>query len=67
MIQASFKGEDHRDRISYQGFYGGFEWIGWEKSGYVIMICLSSYSKHSCINKRVLSSCGEDAFLVVWK
>ena len=53
-----FKGEDHKDRISYPRYYGGFEEIGWEKSGSVIMSCLSSYSKHSCINKRILFSFG---------
>ena len=33
-----------------------------EKSGYVIMSCLSFYPKYSCINKRVLSLLGGGLF-----
>ena len=55
-------GEDHGDKISYPRYYGGFEGIGWEKSGSVIMSCLSFYPKYSCINKRVLSLLGGGLF-----
>ena len=53
ILSSIFKWEDHGDRIYYSRYYGGFEGIGWEKSGSIIMSC---YSKHSCINKRVSSS-----------
>ena len=32
---SNFQVEDHGDRISYPKYYGGFEGISWEKSGYV--------------------------------
>ena len=60
VIQAYSKDKNHgdMDRISYPRFVRGFEGIGGEKGGSVIMSCLPSYSKHSCINKRALSLFG---------
>ena len=50
------KGEYHGDRISYAIYYGGFEGIGWEKSGSTFISCLSSFQTSSCIHKSALSS-----------